>query len=103
MQQRCKDRKNAIFIKNTYTVFSHSNKTSGSRNPFDLKDVRNEGEREPDNLVKRTQTEAKTSNDHILAERDGALPRYHGVLGSVRGVGKAADERIASHTKTTTG
>lgn len=52
--------------------------------------------------MKKVQTEAKTSEKHIVAEWDGALSRFHGVLRTIRRIIKAGVERNAGHADTST-
>lgn len=40
---------------------------------------------------------AKALEEHIGAERDGALSRYRDVLWTIRGIFKEADERNYDH------
>lgn len=66
-----------------------------------------EGERDDtrclhDAFVRKLQAEAKKSEERIEAERYAALLRYHGVLNSIRGIFKAADDRHAVHAVTLT-
>lgn len=66
----------------------------------DLKDARDKVGRKHENLVGRIQTETKSSEKHITVERDNTLSRYHGVLRSVRGIVRAADECNTRHPNT---
>lgn len=69
---------------------------------FDLKDARNKTEREHEELVKNICTETKMLEDHVVAEWNGALSCYHGLLRSIRGIVSSDDENSASHTDTLT-
>lgn len=51
-----------------------------------LEDARDKTEQEHENFMRKIRKETKTSEDHTIAERDGALSRYHGVLQTVRGI-----------------
>lgn len=73
---------------------------SPAANLDDLEGARDQAERERERLVNKAQLDAKTSKNQINAERYGALSRYHGVLRSVWGIIKAADERGAGHNDT---
>lgn len=68
----------------------------------DLEDARDKAKQEHDNLLKKVQTEAETADDHILAERDDTLSRYHGVLRFNRGIDKAVDVCNTGHKDTLT-
>lgn len=67
-----------------------------------LEDARDKAKCGHDELVKNIRTGTKMSGDHVLAEHDGALCRYHGISQSVLGIVNAADGRNASHTETLT-
>lgn len=69
---------------------------------LDLEDVRDKARQVHEDLLKKIRTEAETPQERTLAERDGALLCYHGVLQSIRGIVKAADERSDDYIETLT-
>lgn len=52
--------------------------------------------------VSKVRSEAKSAEDRLVAERDGDLSRYHGVLRPVCLIVKAGDESNSKHTDTLT-
>lgn len=58
----------------------------------DLKDVRENVEREHENIVRKIWTETNMLDGHIISEWDGVLSRYHSVLRSVWCSVEATDE-----------
>lgn len=67
---------------------------------YNLEDVRNKSKLDHGELLQKLYTESKSSEDCIGAERDGAPSRVHGVLRSIRGIFKAANERNSGCTDT---
>lgn len=65
---------------------------------FDLEVAHDKRPQNRENLLKKIRTKAGTSEGHIIAERELALFRYHGVLRSVSGNVKAVDVCNADHT-----
>lgn len=58
---------------------------------------RDEARRQHEESMQKLRVEAKASEERIVAEQDGALLRYHGVVRSIRGIIKASEERHAGH------
>lgn len=69
---------------------------------FDYEETCDKAAKKHEDLLMKLLTEKKTSEEHIVAERDGDLLLYHGVLRSIQGVVKAADERDAGFNDTLT-
>lgn len=69
---------------------------------FDLDDTRNKGEQECKDFLKKARVDAKTSEEHIVAERDGAFSSSHSVLRSIRRHVEREDECDAGYTDTLT-
>lgn len=67
-----------------------------------LEDRRDKAKHEHEDLVRNISTKRETSKEHIIAERDGVWSCFHGVLQSVKGSVRAADEHSAGHTDTLT-
>lgn len=64
---------------------------------YDLQEVREKANLEHEKLLTKVQAEGKKSEKYIGAEQGGAFSCYHGVLRSIQGIVKAADESIAGH------
>lgn len=68
--------------------------------PLQLEDAYGRAKRAYVELVKKIRIEKKMGEDHTIAEQNGDLSRYHGVLRSVWGIFNAADKGSASHNDT---
>lgn len=58
----------------------------------DMEDARREVEQEHEDIVKKMRKETKKLKDLVIAEYNGASSPYHGVLRSIRGIVKVADD-----------
>lgn len=67
-----------------------------------LKKVQGKPKLEYKKVLKKVWAKKKVCEEHIGAERNGALSLYHGVLRSFLGVVRAAGERNAGHADTLT-
>lgn len=65
---------------------------------FNPGDARDKAVRVNEELVRKIRTETNVSEDRVIAGRNGAPSRYHGVLQSTRDTAKAANERNASYS-----
>lgn len=62
--------------------------------------MRDKAKMEHEELLKKVQALAKTSEEHIDYEQNGALSRFHVVLRLHRGIIKAAGDSNAGHDNT---
>lgn len=72
------------------------------RRLYDLEEVHDKARLEHEEVLQKSRTEAKMSEERIGADREGAFSLYHGLSHSIRDIVKAADERNAGHADTST-